>query len=417
MNKESKTSRRDFIKSFGLLAGTSMVAAQMPWLKTAMANEPGRNVRLGIIGPGSRGTLLLMHLMDIPGLEISCFCDNYEPHFKRTQAYLPNAKGYTDYRELLNKEQIDGVVIAVPLHEHARITIDALNAGLHVFVEKSLAKSYEECNDMIIAREKAGKILAIGHQRMFNIRYQQAYKLIKEGKIGPVTQIRAFWHRNNDWRRPVPDPGLERKINWRLYHEYSLGLMTELCSHQVQVANQILGKHPEEVMGAGSINHWKDGREVFDNVNLIYKYQGGTQFVYDSMTSNKKYGLEEQILGPKGTMELEAGKMWEEFPPPPPAILQLINNLEHEFFDAVPIGGASWVPDNPVSEKGEYIIDEVLDDDGTRMMLEAFVANVRDNRIDLEQTRQGFYSGISSIMGFEAMMENRIVSWPRGLFM
>ncbi len=417
MENKQKSNRRDFIKTFGIIAGASMITSGMPWLNTVMASDPGKIVKLGIIGPGSRGTLLLKHLMDIPGVEMTCFSDNYEPNFQRTQGLLPNAKGYTDYREMLEKEEMDAVVIATPLHEHARIVLDAFEAGLHVFCEKSLAKTYEECNDMVMAWDKAQKNFTIGHQRMFNIRYQQAYKLIKEGKIGKPTQIRAYWHRNNDWRRRVPSPELERKINWRLYHEYSLGLMTELCSHQVQVANQILGEVPSEVWGAGSINYWKDGREVFDNINLVYKYPGGTHFVYDSMISNKKYGLEEQILGPKGTMELEAGKMYEEFPRPAPAILQLINDLEKEFFEAVPIGGASWVPDDAISRKGEYILDEVLDDDGTRMMLEAFVANVRDNRIDRDQTIQGFYSGISSIMGFEAMHENKIVSWPRGLYL
>ena len=75
------------------------------------------------------------------------------------------------------------------------------------------------------------------------------------------------------------------------------------------------------------------------------------------------------------------------------------------------------MPDDAINTKGDYIIDEVLDDDGTIMMLEAFVANVRDNRVDIEQTKQGFYSGIASIMGFESMMENKIVKWPEGLAM
>lgn len=415
MEVKPKINRREFVQAFGMVAGASMIASGMPWLSTVMASDPVKTIKIGMIGVGSRGSLLLQYLMETPGVMISCFCDNYEPHLARTQEKLPHANAYRDHRDMIEKEELDAVVIATPLNEHAHITIDCFEAGLHVFCEKSMAKTYEECNDMILAREKAGKILTIGHQRMFSVKYQQAYKMIKEGKIGKPTQIRAYWHRNNDWRRDVPDPSLERKINWRLYHEYSLGLMTELCSHQVQVANQVLGENPSEVWGAGSTNYWKDGREVYDNINLVFKYPGGTHFIYDSMTSNKKYGYEEQILGPKGTLELEAGKFWSEFPPPAPAILQLINNLEHDLFEAIPIGGASWVPDDPVNNRGEYILDKVMDDDGTRMMLEAFVANVRDNRIILEDTKQGFYSGIASIMGFEAMWENRIVRWPEGL--
>ena len=138
---------------------------------------------------------------------------------------------------------------------------------------------------------------------------------------------------------------------------------------------------------------------MFDNVNLVYKYPNGTHLIYDSMVSNRHYGFEEQIMGPKGTMELENGKIWDEFPPPAPGILQLINNLEHKFFDAVPIGGASWVPETAISDKGSDITDAVMEDDGSRMSLEAFVANVRDNRVDLELTRQGFYATVAVLHG------------------
>jgi predicted dehydrogenase len=416
MGENQKTNRRDFIKTFSVLAGASMMAGQMPWLKMVNAQDTDRVVQLGIIGPGSRGTYLLLHVLEIPNVKVTCFCDNYKPNYDAAQALLgPDARGYIDYRDMLEKESMDGVIIATPLHEHARMTVDALEAGIHVFCEKSLAKTYDEALAMVEAQKRTGKILMPGHQRMFDLKYQKAYKMIKEGKLGDVTHIRAFWHRNNDWRRPVPRPELERKINWRLYHDYSLGLITELMSHQVQVANQILGQVPEYALGSGSINYWKDGREVFDNVNIVFKYPKGTHLVYDSNISNKHYGLEEQIMGPLGTMELEKGKMFDEFPPPAAAILKLINHLEHELFDAIPIGGASWVPETAESRKGEYIYDEVLDDDGSRMLVESFAAFVRNNHVDPEYTRQGFYSAVCSTMAFEAMMKKEIVYWPENM--
>jgi predicted dehydrogenase len=409
----NSTNRRDFLKTFTMLAGTGMLASGAPWLSSVMAQESGRKVKLGIIGVGSRGRYLLNILMEIPGADITAFCDNYEPNFNRAKEILGSGStGYYDYRQLLEKEDLDGVVIATPLHEHAHITIDALNAGLHVFCEKAMARTLEDCNAMMEAHLATGRILQIGHQRLYNIKYLQALKDIEEGLIGKVTQIRAYWHRNSDWRRKVPSPELERKINWRLYDEYSLGLMTELASHQVQVANWILGERPECVWGAGSINHWKDGREVYDNVNLVYKYPGGTHLVYDSMTSNKKYGLEEQIMGPLGTLELEAGVKYKEFPKPAPGIIQLINDLEHSLFEVVPIGGPSWVPDDPSEDRGEYIIDEVMRSDGSIMEMEAFVANVRDNRNDELATREGYYASVSVLMGYEAMKKNEVVFWP-----
>jgi predicted dehydrogenase len=411
-----KTDRRDFIKTFSMLTATGLAASSMPWMSEIMAQDSQKKVKLGIIGIGSRGLYLLNILREIPDLEISAFCDNYEPHFNRTREMIgASARGYYDYKLMLDSEELDAVVIATPLFEHAHISIDALNAGLHVFCEKSMALTYEDCNAMIEAHILNNKILHIGHQRLFSIKYQQAIKDIKNGLIGPVTQIRAYWHRNSDWRRSVPSPELERKINWRLYNEYSLGLMTELASHQIQVANWILKEKPECVWGAGSINHWKDGREVFDNVNLVYKYPGGTHLVYDSMTSNKKYGFEEQILGPLGTIELEAGKKYEEFPAPAPGLIQLINHIEHKIFDVVPIGGPSWVPDDPSADKGSYIIDEVMKSDGSIMQMEAFVANVRENRIEKWITKEGFYASIASIMGSEAIKKNELVFWPENL--
>jgi predicted dehydrogenase len=410
--------RREFLKTFTMLAGSSLLLSQMPWLKSLNAQQNTKIVRLGMVGVGSRGHYLLHFLKEIPNLDICCFCDDYAVNFDSAQQRIgPHARGYTDYREMYEKEKPDAVIIATPLHEHAHQTIDALRAGIHVFCEKAMAPTYEECNEMVKAHLEAGKILYIGHQRMFNLKYHQAHKMIQDGHIGPVTQIRAFWHRNNDWRRPVPSPELERKINWRLYKEYSLGLMTELACHHLQVANQIYNEHPESVWGAGSINYWKDGREVYDNVNLVYKYPGGSHLIYDSLISNMHYGMEVQVQGPKGTMELEGGRMWEEFPPPAPGILSLINNLERQLFEAIPVGGASWVPESAVNRKGEWIYKKKLDDDGSPMAMEAFVEDVRNNRVDPFITKQGFYSSIATIMGHKAMENNEITYWPKGLAM
>lgn len=412
----SKASRRDFLKTFAILTGSSMLVSQMPWLRELHAQDTGKTVRLGIIGSGSRGTLLQLILKEVPGCEMTCVCDTYAPNLETGLAIAgKQARGYSDYRLMIEKEILDAVIIATPLYLHAEMVMDALNAGLHVFCEKSMARTIEDADKMVRAQQKTGKILLIGHQRMFNVKYLRAFQMIKEGKIGKVTHIRAYWHRNNDWRRPVPSPDLERYINWRLYHEYSCGLMTELGSHQIQVANQILGEKPVCVWGSGSINYWLDGREVNDNVSLVYKYPGGSHLIYDSINSNMHYGLEEQIMGPLGTMELEGGKIWQENPPPAPGILQLLNNIEHRIFDVIPIGGASWVPDSAVNDKPDYIWNEVLESDGTHMEMEAFVSMVRDNRFVPGLLKEGFYATVASLMGFEAIKNNQVVFWPDNL--
>jgi predicted dehydrogenase len=189
--------------------------------------------------------------------------------------------------------------------------------------------------------------------------------------------------------------------------------MTELASHQIQVANWVLDAKPLSVIGTGSINYWNDGREVFDNVALIYKYPNGVQLIYDSMISNAHYGLEEQILGSKGTMELEIGKVFTENPPPAPGFKQLINQIEHKIFDNIPIGGPSWIPETANENKGQHILDKVLKSDGSDFQMDAFVASVRANKITEGLAEDGLNASVAALMGFEAIMQVKQIDWPK----
>ncbi len=410
---DNQLKRREFIKGFSMLAGATMLSSNS-WLSPLLAQEAGSPsvVKLGLIGVGSRGRYLTSHLLANPAVEIVAYCDNYPANLERAGEMVgKNAKAFTDYTELLEMDEIQAVVIATPLNEHAHITIAALNKGKHVFCEKSMAETLQDSLDMVNASRDTGRNLQIGHQRLFSIRFLKGIEMIQEGKLGPITQIRASWHRNSDWRRKVPSPDLERKINWRLYREYSRGLMTELASHHLQVGNWILGEVPHEISGSGTINYWKDGREVFDNVNLIYRYPSGTHFIYDSVTSNEKYGCELQAMGPLGTLEMETAKFYLENPPPAPGILQLINQIEKNIFDVIPIGGASWVPEDPNEDKGTFITD-ALNSDGSDMQMEAFVNSVRENRKIPGNLEEGYNATIASLLGDQAMMEHRVVTWP-----
>ncbi len=414
--ENNRKNRRDFIKEMSLIASSTAFLSSIPWLD-AFAGENGKNVaasdrvRLGIIGVGSRGRALLLNLQEVNNVDIVAVCDNYEPNYQRA-IKLTNGKAnaYYDYRKMLDKEKLDGVVIATPLHEHAHITIDSLNAGLHVFCEKSMARTLEDCKRMADTHKATGKILQIGHQRLFNPVYLNALERVKAGEIGQITQVRAYWHRNNDWRRPVPSPELERKINWRLYKEYSAGLMTELASHQLQVANWFIDKVPTRVMGSGSNSYWKHGREVYDQVALVYDYDNGTRCIYDSLTSNKHYGLEEQIMGDKGTIEPEVNRIYSESIPKAPGIRQLVNNIEKGVFDVIPIGGASWVPETAVEYKGEMIAEYANND--TFLQMVGFVKAVKVGKPYKNLFREGFHSSIGVLLGLQAMDNNEIVSWP-----
>lgn len=414
--------RREFLKQMGIYAGSTAFLSSIPWLNT-FAGEQEKNsaasdrVRLAVIGVGSRGTALLKNLLEIENVEIVAVCDNYEPNYKKAIVLTNgNAQAFYRHKKLLDDvKNLDAVVIATPLHEHAHITIDCLNAGVHVFCEKSMARYLEDAKQMVDTSLATGKILQIGQQRLFNPVYLNALERVHLGEIGQITQVRAFWHRNNDWRRPVPSADLERKINWRLYSEYSGGLMTELAAHQVQVANWFIDEVPTQVVGTGSICFWKDGREVYDQVALVYDYPGGAKCIYDSMIANKHYGLEEQIMGNLGTIEPELNRIYSENPPPAPGISQLVHDIKSGFFDVIPIGGATWLPEVASFNNGKRITG--YDNNDTYLELVGFVKAVKAGKPYKNLLREGFHATVAVLLGLQAMDTSSVVPWPEEYIM
>jgi predicted dehydrogenase len=309
MEKENDLTRRDFLKAAATVAAaTALPAASAPAI---LANPaPSDAVRYGFIGTGTEGCTLLNFLTTIPEGRCVATCDIYPPNLKKgVETIGSNPETYDDYRRLLDRKDIDAILIATPLNLHAQMVIDSLNAGKHVFVEKTMFfKEEEEAPIRQTAGAHPKQVLQIGLQRRSSVLYQVAIEMIRKGALGKVMFVRANWHRNNNWRRPVHDPKYERLINWRMYREYSGGLMAELASHQIDVANWAFGAEPLSVVATGGIDYWKDGREVCDNVEAIYEYSDGRKLLYSSILYNAHYDYVEQIMGDHGTIEITVGK-------------------------------------------------------------------------------------------------------------
>jgi predicted dehydrogenase len=409
--------RRFLTRLAGVVAGSTLLSA-LPWMAPLRAQPVGRSpsdrVRVAVIGTGSRGTLLLNHLLRTPGVEVVALCDDYPPHLQAAMGVAGDKPAaFTDHRRLLDMNGLDGVLIATPLHEHAPICLDAFAADKHVFCEKSLALTVEECKAVSRAASTSRRVFQIGHQRLFSASFLHAHDMVASGQIGNITQIRASWHRNNDWRRPVPRPELERKLNWRLYRASSAGLMAELASHHLQVANWFLDAAPLSCVGYGSINHWKDGREVHDNVNVLFRYRDGVTLVYDSLTSNRHHGLEIQIMGPKGTIEGESGKVYLEQPPPAPGIVRLIDQLEKKSaVETIPIGGPTWKPDSKQTAAGQDLRRDLGGDDGTAISMAAFANAIRLDQKIPQMIDHAYRSAVAVLMAQAAMDQGREIAWP-----
>lgn len=300
--------RREFIHGSAAIAaalGISLTEFAEAQEKRAAALKENRPVKCAFIGVGSQGTHDLKRALSVPGVQMVALCDIYEPNLQRALKLCPSATGYKDYRAVLDRKEIEAVLIATPLRAHAPITIDALNAGKHVFCEKMMAYSIEEAKQMARAAVKNKKVLQIGHQRRSNIIYNHGWELMNKAKaLGRVTHVRAQWNRSarQNWRRPVPPDTTDRHWNWRLYKDLSHGLMAELGTHQIHVANWYLGMVPTAVVGMGGLDYWKDGREVYDNVMVIFEYPGGVKLNYTSINMNQYDGFYEQFMGTDGTL-------------------------------------------------------------------------------------------------------------------
>lgn len=413
MTDDNNISRREFLRNLGIM-GAGALAATSPWLSafSEVKDTARERVRIGMIGPGSRGRFLLGFLAQNPKADIVALADVYQPSLDEALKIVPGAKTYKDYRRLLADKSIDAVVVATPLNTHCQIVLDAFDAGKHVYCEKTIGYDMQQCYDMYNRHLATGRIFITGQQRLFDPRYIKAMDLIHKGTFGKITCVHAFWNRNGDWRRPVPDPKLEKFINWRLYKASSHGLMTELACHQLQVGTWALGQLPAKVMGSGAITYWKDGREVYDNINCVYTFADGRMMTFASDIANKFYGLEEQIMGDKGTVEPERGKYFFEDVDPAPAFLQMINDWENNVFGSIPFAGTSWAPETANENHGEYILGKRPDSDGTSLLTEAFVEAVIRGKQPPRIAEEGYYASLLCLWGHEAIERGEIMPFP-----
>lgn len=307
--QERQVGRRNFIKA----AATLPAAGALIW-KAASLNP----IRAGIIGPGGQGRVL-MENANPSFIKFVGVCDIYQPNLQKGldiahRLYDPGAQGYADYRRLLERKDIEAVLIAVPLWAHAQVALDALQAGKHVFVEKTMAYTVDDCKKMAQAARSARRNLQVGHQRAYSPLYHEAYEIIRTGVIGDIYHVRALWHRNGSWKKTLPtdnfDPrpwgyaNMEHLVNWRVYSKYSHGLMSELCSHQIHAINWFMGRTPHSVVATGGIQRYKDGREVNDHIYAIFEYPNDLTVTYSSIQSNAFDHYYEEFMGTKGTVIL-----------------------------------------------------------------------------------------------------------------
>lgn len=433
---EKQASRRTFL---GAAAGAALAAGA----QAAQAQQQLEPVRVAVIGTGARGSDLLRSLTTIQGVDVAGICDDYPPHLARGVRYAgPQARSFTDHRRLLDDLRPQAVVVAVPLAAHYSIVRDALDAGCDVFCEKTMCYSVDEARRLVEQVESTRRVFQVGLQRRANPIYRQAAAMVQAGVLGPISAIKCQWHRNNNWRRPVPVPrsdpawaALERRLNWRLYRQTSGGLMAELGSHQLDVANWVLGCTPRRVMAAGGIDYWRDGRDVADNVFCTYEYElspprglagppasaGGAsttytvRVTYSSLCNNAYEGASELILGTRGSLFLTStkGLFFRERAADEVGWSNRPAQAAEDDATLITSGKTLKLSNSPWAHRGEPIeIDNLLGDD-TRDELVSFIDHVRrrDPRTICD-VHEGLRDTATVMMANEAMDTARTVEYP-----
>ncbi|MBN1350337.1 Gfo/Idh/MocA family oxidoreductase [candidate division KSB1 bacterium] len=411
-----QVTRRNFLKTAGVAtAGLSIAASTGKLAGQSKKTAANDMLQIGVIGTGSRGNHLLQNLMTIEGVKITACCDIDQKNLKKgVKLAGGDAFAAKDYREILAKPDIDAVVVATPLYLHAPMAIDAMRAGKHVLCEKTMAYDIPQVLAMMQCVKETGMLLQVGHQRRYSPLYQKVVQMVRNGVIGKVTTIRAQWHRNGDWRRSVKDPKEERDVNWRLYREYSGGLMTELATHQIQVVNWLLGETPVAVVGIGGIDYWTDNREIFDNIQVIYSYPSGVKFVYSSITTNEFYGCNEQIMGTEGTIEMSTSgaRLYREKGVKRTEFENFVMDFERQMLQSVAVGTASFLPEDPTKDMGTEIAVPGMTHDETYYSLEHFAKCLRTGEPILCDVIDGGNAAISGHIGNLAMDQQELVTWP-----
>ena len=234
--EQQELGRRTFLKALAGTPALGLLAAAA----TTKGPVPGGPVRLGVIGVGGQGRALLNNVDPAFG-EVCAICDINPASLMRADEAMqkkgmPKARHYVEWADLLQKEDVEAVLVAVPLWQHADVTVGCLDAGKHVLCEKMMAWDVDGCERMTQAAARNRKVLEIGYQRRYNGVYQSAFEgIVQPGLLGDVYHVRMVWHRNGNWRRkgepPVPDydaskwgyPSFDHLWNWRLYLEILAG--------------------------------------------------------------------------------------------------------------------------------------------------------------------------------------------------
>lgn len=342
-------SRRQFIRQSSIALAGAGLASTLPIGSLAGMSRrisPNDKINFGLIGCKGMGwSDMRAHLMNIPEVECLALADVDQSVLDERAANVEELRGkkpklFKDYRKLLEMKELDAVIIATPDHWHCLTLCDALSAGKHVYCEKPLANSIEECNVMLRAANRYGKMVQIGQWQRSGAHYQQAHNYLKTGKLGNIRLVKCWAYQG--WMEPVsvkpdsaPPPGVDYDMwlgpspqrpfnpnrfhfNFRWFWDYAGGLMTDWGVHEIDIALYFMGATaPKSVIASGGkLAYPDDASETPDTLQAVFEYDH-FNMLWEHATGidNGNYGRTEGIafIGNNGTMVVNRDG-WELIP-------------------------------------------------------------------------------------------------------
>jgi predicted dehydrogenase len=332
----SKSTRREFMLRTATSAGLMLNGNWIAFESTPLPMPAGPNDRVGVgfVGFGIRGNILLEAARATGQADLLEVCDCYQGHLARAKERTDGkiTTNFAQYKRLLDRKDINAVVVATPDHWHLPIVIDAISAGKDVYIEKPMTHRIEDGPKIIDAARQYQRIVQAGSQWVSGDQHKKARDIVASGRLGRVTKVTASYNRNSStgsWNYPIPldlQEGVnfnwtewlgpapkvpyspERVFRYRKYWDYSGGISTDLFVHLITSIHFILGAEmPKSVVANGGILFRRDGREVPDTLDALFDYGSFCVNMAATFNSASTAGQGIQFLGTEGSLSVALG--------------------------------------------------------------------------------------------------------------
>jgi predicted dehydrogenase len=426
-----ETRRSFFIKTAGAASVVYRLAGATPQLKAA---GPNGEIGVGFIGVGIRGSYHLDNFKSAPGVRVIQAADVYDGHLDWAKETTGGKIETTrDYRALLDRKDIDAVVISTPDHWHARMCLDALAAGKHIYIEKPLTWSIPEGREIISAVKRSNKVLMVGSQAKTSTLTAKAREVVKSGMLGKLNMVRMADNRNSPegaWVYPIPADATPERMDWtrwlgsapkhpfdpkhffrwRCWWQYSGGVATDLWVHNLTTMHEIMDvKGPRSAVAQGGIFRFDDGRTCPDLLTGVYEYPGFVLEVTANLGNSRRFtGF--TVMGSEGSLTMTNRSVQVTFEPTPGPVASYGLNgwtkvARAKYLESLGIADGKEPRATPAKPPQDFPVERGPEH------WQLFVESVRDGKPSRETAEEGHHAAGAAHLGNMAYKKGRRLRW------